>query len=1048
MSARENLQLQLEPTGEQSVLPPFSGELNVDKELKLSRENFEQSIVSFFTGKVVTPLSQLTSTPAFPTPHVLAQFASKVYTDYKKHETDAQYEKRLALPDGWKLLTTASNSNNINGYFGAAYWHPEHQQVVIAHRGTDPTNVGALWADVVGVLFKRHVPQMCSASTFAHKVVEVLREDNRIKGVNFQIFYTGHSLGGWLAQITNFTTKYLKVEGNIFRKSDKVPQSFHPQTVVFDSPGCQDMLSKMTDKFDVRLEGRSIDIEHLDITSYQSAPNRINTCNKHVGTLYRIFPDFSDMVWLKKHTELYTLETHSMKKIVKFFESQEQGKLNIQVVIDWPISAGLRGGKEYKSFFRVATHSNYYHPELTEENYSLLRYQTKTYDEGVIRLSVFCQQERQFLEIYLWLRQLPEFFKPKELFSVMEDKQEQEKAEKILESFEIKNDTLRCADSSALQAMITYVKRLLCLFPQIKENTKHALLSNEVRNRVYQLETRRYVDRISQSPLKFNSDDSIFREFLECEQQKVLHLQMVGGDEWTGLIKVHQVLQKTGCLSEGQYTVLTLDRLLTVNMLMDFRTLMQSLLTPHLLLMACDTNQLLDEKAENIFRNLLNTIKQKPNIKVFLTTPSECSTNSLLQSIGRGIFGEGFVERHEKLTWSDITIESQEALLNKLVKFQGTEISLSELMSAGSPAANYLPLGALLEEKQLMIADPVPISNAYKECNYIGRTLLQHRAIKQEILTDKSKRVFHDLIASTEQEFRQLCQHNPQQNVHWLEKDKSGKLLWQQTQGSLETPRKYIDTDSSHTYTADDLDKLLEQAQHQRVMLISDVAGMGKSTILTHLSKQMKQKFSSKWVVRIDLKDHVDELKKLKQQQIDKEKGIEFVSNEVLKLKPGLEMELFKQCCEQKQKVRIIIMLDGFDEISPFYKDTVIDILQALRLTAVEQLWVTTRQHLREKLEDNLQQLSYTLEPFSEKEQVEFLTKFWSLQDWYTEREEKVIQKKNIEVYAEHLIKILAESIRDKDKELAGIPLQTRMLAEVFDKDVKLFYESAESKPK
>ena len=41
--------------------------------------------------------------------------------------------------------------------------------------------------------------------------------------------------------------------------------------------------------------------------------------------------------------------------------------------------------------------------------------------------------------------------------------------------------------------------------------------------------------------MEFNSDALSFREFLESEQKKVLHLQMVKGDEWTGLIKVHQV---------------------------------------------------------------------------------------------------------------------------------------------------------------------------------------------------------------------------------------------------------------------------------------------------------------------------------------------------------------------------------------------------------------------------------------------------------------------------------------------------------------------------
>jgi hypothetical protein len=72
-------------------------------------------------------------------------------------------------------------------------------------------------------------------------------------------------------------------------------------------------------------------------------------------------------------------------------------------------------------------------------------------------------------------------------------------------------------------------------------------------------------------------------------------------------------------------------------------------------------------------------------------------------------------------------------------------------------------------------------------------------------------------------------------------------------------------------------------------------------------------------------------------------------------------------------------MVDGFDEISPIYKETVTDMLQVLKQTPLEQLWVTIRPHLRDELEDNLQQLSYTLQPFYEVEQVEFLKKFWLL---------------------------------------------------------------------
>ena len=151
---------------------------------------------------------------------------------------------------------------------------------------------------------------------------------------------------------------------------------------------CKDMLSEMRDTFDVPYDGRSIDIEHLDITSYLSAPNRINTCNKHAGTVYRIFPDFSDVGWWKKHTGLYNLATHIMQKIVAAFDPEtgqvykdEQGQLKVQVVVDWP-SAGILDGKEYSRFFELANPLNEYHPEhkdvsLQHTHYYPIRYQIK-----------------------------------------------------------------------------------------------------------------------------------------------------------------------------------------------------------------------------------------------------------------------------------------------------------------------------------------------------------------------------------------------------------------------------------------------------------------------------------------------------------------------------------------------------------------------------------------------------------------------------------------------------------------------------------------------
>lgn len=52
-----------------------------------------------------------------------------------------------------------------------------------------------------------------------------------------------------------------------------------------------------------------------------------------------------------------------------------------------------------------------------------------------------------------------------------------------------------------------------------------------------------------------------------------------------------------------------------------------------------------------------------------------------------------------------------------------------------------------------------------------------------------------------------------------------------------------------------------------------------------------------------------------------------------------------------------------------------------------------------------------------------------------------------MEIYAKKLIKKLAKSISDRDKEFTGIPLQCRMMAEAFDDKVKAFFQSSDSMP-
>jgi len=153
-------------------------------------------------------------------------------------------------------------------------------------------------------------------------------------------------------------------------------------------------------------------------------------------------------------------------------------------------------------------------------------------------------------------------------------------------------------------------------------------------------------------------------------------------------------------------------------------------------------------------------------------------------------------------------------------------------------------------------------------------------------------------------------------------------------------------------------------------MLTADKAGMGKNTILTDLSKRIKQRNPAHWLLRIDLNDDTELLKAQKRKKMDKGEVLEFISKELLNIESHLERELFKRSFEENEVNKVWFMADSFDKTSPSYKETVINNAssEADFVTAA----VGHHPAPPEELEDNLQQLSYTLQPFSEKNNLIF----------------------------------------------------------------------------
>lgn len=815
-------------------------------------------------------ISLLDSVIPFPQFDTFILFSKLVYSHSKMASNEIDIDlKKYDLLKGWKLLDTHFEPGWTNGYFGAAYIHSDSQRVVIAHRGTVPTNLGCILADINGVILNRNHPQINSACQFVDQVSE------RCK--SYELFITGHSLGGWLAQITTYSLKYLKIgpQSELIPRDDG-DEGIHAHAVTIDNPGCRDMLERLKNEYFARY-GDNGTIEKLDLVSLLAAPNLINCTNEHVGIIYR----FGENLARKRDT----LDSHA---IVNILERTSLDDINL--VKDWP-----------RTFIELSY--------ITEPNG---RYEIEENNPRYCKMNVFSPDEQKFLikciEISNYNENIAHLF---DLKSQKDNKQ----VDALLRSFRIEGNWIR--------------------------------FKNDIEN--------------GTRPQYFESIN---------EEDK----------------KVKKIIASIKLL---------LARF------------------PHL-----KTDQGLEIQSLQ-----LEAKKYPPSVESF------------------------YIER--KLNY---------------------EIRIS------------------------------------KDVLYLDKQKLGNNIFILDGFHTSTRLDSDHFIDATRQSFDVSCVEKRGKNVHLLNYDSSTDcFMWQKSKGDLSVLRKYIKKDSP----TESESKWIERVKEQRLIIISDTAGMGKSTVLTHMTHLIKSNDSHIWVVRVNLNDHADKIREHKKwghfNKLISDRAVDILMD-LMYLKTQTHKDWFNN---KLKEGKVIVMLDGFDEISLEFKEQVLALLKGLKESEIKQIWVTTRPFMRQYLEDNLHQFAFILEPFSQNNQIEFLSNYWSnrlnfiysdlkdIQDLLdslikapkdnqilekletelrkpgriipnltdlgkaldlinvlknnVEHEnsqedyknlkgllinpnlEKLRNKDKIEVYANQVLSEM--SIPDKDQEFTGIPLQTRMLAEAYQND-------------
>ncbi|XP_068085757.1 uncharacterized protein [Anabrus simplex] len=406
-----------------------------------------------------------------------------------------------------------------------------------------------------------------------------------------------------------------------------------------------------------------------------------------------------------------------------------------------------------------------------------------------------------------------------------------------------------------------------------------------------------------------------------------------------------------------------------------------------------------------------------------------------------------------KSSFNQLNDKSQDNLRNILVDFQGKSIALGNIQ-----ADKVLDGGCI---QSVLTSPKVEIGEALPACEgtYIPRTLSKRLLVKRDILnsnepviigiTEKgvsssmSKAIHEGTL--TQQSASDLlhrynralncskmkkatCEVNcraeksPEDPVHFIEMI-GNSFYWYRSRGSTDNLFKYIEWLPREE---EDCKKLIRDirswqpkaedlVKHEfQTVIVAEEAGCGKTSLLREVANKMKELYPHRWIINIDLNKQSEILDKMrKPDNVTRENILDLLNKSANVDDSELGRKLLEYYVSKSGD--ICLLFDAFDEIMPKYTDTVLNILKLiLNDFGLSTLWVATRYNAKDKLECLLGTKAFRIEPLSEQEQFQYVSKLFG---------EKVARK-----FQRQVLNELEESAGVR---ISSIPLHLKMICQM-----------------
>jgi hypothetical protein len=143
-----------------------------------------------------------------------------------------------------------------------------------------------------------------------------------------------------------------------------------------------------------------------------------------------------------------------------------------------------------------------------------------------------------------------------------------------------------------------------------------------------------------------------------------------------------------------------------------------------------------------------------------------------------------------------------------------------------------------------------------------------------------------------------------QGSIEWLSPKGQRKQAWNNLFEATKQYHSMLIMMSSDENTKDNLNEDKFSKISANVTIVSDVAGTGKSTLLTHLTKRMAS--LKDWIIRINLKDHSKAIREADLRYDDAKNIIDFLVNDLIKLKSHFAKRLLSHFLQSSSNISVL----------------------------------------------------------------------------------------------------------------------------------------------